>query len=408
MIERPLYLNKLKRYKDKDLIKVITGIRRCGKSVLLFSLFYDYLVNSGVDAERIIRVDLEDNYSQHLRNAEDLYKHVISFKKDDGPHYVMIDEIQYVDQFEDLLNSLKNNNFDVYITGSNAKMLSSDIATALRGRSIEIKVYTLSFAEYYNHLCVSDTNVDVRQAFNEYVRYGGFPFIADETDSSVKTEYLKMLEDTVATKDIIERYALRNPAVFNAVYDFLCSNIGSPVSAKKIANTLRSNGYTSVTSHTVGNYLEYLCESFLFYKAYRFDIKGKEYLKTLNKYYISDIGLRNAHMNYRQLEITHTLENIIYLELVRRGYTVDIGKNREKEIDFVAKSADDTFYVQVAYTIADSEKYEQEISSFYGLDDGYKKIVVVMDSDPFTHLDNGYKKINAIDFLLNERALEEA
>lgn len=402
IIDRPIYIEKLKRYKDKDLIKVITGVRRCGKSVLLFDIYYEFLLKSGIDAERIIRVNLENDVEKNLRNSEALYKYITHLIRSKARHYVMIDEIQYVDGFEDLVNSLKNHNCDVYITGSNSKMLSGDISTALRGRSIEIKVYPLSFAEYYSY-----AGGDKRTCFNEYMKFGGFPFAATEGDELNKTEYLKMLESTVATKDIIEKYKLRNPAIFEAVYDFLCSNIGSLVSAKKISDTLKSNGFRSVTPDTVGNYLAYLCESFLFYKVYRYDIKGKEYLKTLNKYYISDMGLRNAHLNYRQIEVTHALENIIFLELLRRGYTVDIGKNKDKEIDFVAQSSRDTFYIQVAYSMIDPDKREQELGSFRKLDDGYKKTVITMDDDPFMIMENGYKKINAIDFLLNEKALEE-
>lgn len=402
LIERPAYLEKLKRYKDKDLIKVITGVRRSGKSVLLFKIFYEYLVRSGIEENRIIRINLENEEERHLRNREHLYREISGRRTGKGRYYVFIDEIQYVEGFEDLLNSLKNNGCDVYITGSNSAMLSGDIATALRGRSIEIKVYPLSFAEYFSYV-----KGDKREAWNSYVRYGGFPFVAAEDDDQVKTEYLEMLENTVATKDIIDRYHLRHPEVFNVVYDYLCSNIGSLVSAKKISDTMRSSGYKTVTPDTVGNYLTYLCEAFLFYKVYRYDIKGREYLKTLNKYYISDLGLRNAHLNYRQIEITHALENIVYLELVRRGYSVDIGKNREKEIDFIARDSKDTYYLQVSYTLADKEVRERELSSFHRLDDGYKKIVITMDDDPFGILENGYRKINALDFLLNEKALEE-
>ncbi len=402
MIERPAYLNQLIKYKDKDIIKVITGVRRCGKSVLLFDIYTDYLIQSGVSKANIIKVNLENIENAPLRNSLKLYEYLLSKITDNAKYYVMIDEIQYVNDFEDLVNSLKNMGMDVYITGSNSKLLSGDISTKLRGRSIEIKVYPLSFAEYY-----SFKGGDKQQAYNEYQMYGGFPYAATETDNDSKIEYLKMLEETVATKDIIDRYGIRNPNLFDAVYSFLCSNIGSTVSAKKISDTLKSNGYTTITADTVGNYLEYVCEAFLFYKVYRYDIKGKEYLKTLNKYYISDIGLRNCKLQFRQLEVTHTLENIVYQELIRRGYMVDIGKNKNKEIDFIAKNSKDTFYIQVAYTIADPDKKEQEISSFYKIDDGYKKIVITMDNDPFLILENGYKKLNVFDFLLNDCALEE-
>lgn len=402
MIERPSYLEKLKRYKDKNLIKVITGVRRCGKSVLLFDIFYQYLMENGIEENHIIRVNLENEENKHLRDSSQLYSHISHLRVDEKRYYVLIDEIQYVENFEDILNSLKNSNCDVYVTGSNSRMLSGDISTALRGRSIEIKVFPLSFAEYYSYV-----GGDRRQALNQYLKYGGFPYAVTESDEQGKTEYLQMLESTVATKDIVDRYRLRNPAMFNAVYDLLCSNIGSYVSAKKISDTLKSSGYKTVTPDTIGNYLTYLCESFLFYKVYRYDIKGKAYLKTLNKYYISDMGLRNAHMNYRQIEVTHALENIIYLELIRRGYVVDIGKNQEKEIDFIARNNKDTYYIQVAYSMIDQDKREQELSSFRKIDDGYKKIVITMDDDPFVLLENGYKKIYALDFLLNEKSLEE-
>lgn len=402
MIERPAYLQQLIRHKDKDIIKVITGVRRCGKSVLLFDIYADYLVRSGIDDSHIIKVNLENIENADLRDSLKLYEYIRQGMSDSGRYYVMIDEIQYVNEFEDLVNSLKNTGADVYITGSNSKLLSGDISTKLRGRSIEIKVYPLSFSEYYAY-----RGGDKQDAYNEYQLYGGFPYAATETDNDSKIEYLKMIGDTVATKDIIDRYGIRNPNLFHAVYSYLCSNIGSIVSAKKISDTLKSNGYPTITADTVGNYLEYLCEAFLFYKVYRYDIKGKEYLKTLNKYYISDIGLRNCKLQFRQLEVTHTLENIIYQELIHRGYMVDIGKNRDKEIDFIARNSRDTFYIQVAYSIVTPEKREQEISSFYKIDDGYKKIVITMDNDPFSVLENGYKKIYVFDFLLNEHALEE-
>lgn len=402
IIERPLYLEKLVKQRNKDLIKVITGVRRCGKSVLLFNIYAKYLVDHGVAENCILKINLENKENAYLRNSDALYEYIRSRRIDDAQFYVMIDEIQYISSFEDLLNSLKNDGCDVYITGSNSRMLSSDIHTALRGRSIEIKVFTLSFAEYYSYV-----GGDKRAAYNQYLLYGGFPYIATEPDIDNKIAYLKMIEKTVATKDIIDRYGIRNEHLFHAVYDFLCSNIGSISSAKKIADTLKSNGFRTITSDTVGKYLLYLCDSFLFYKVFRYDVKGKEYLKTLNKYYISDLGLRNAKLNYRQLEVTHSLENIIYLELIRRGYLVDIGKNQEKEIDFVASDTKDTYYIQVAYSILDADKREQELGSFRSIDDGFKKIVITMDDDPFTLLEKGYKKINALDFLLDDESLKK-
>lgn len=401
LIERPKYLEKLIKYKDKDLIKVITGVRRCGKSVLLFDIYSDYLTKIGVKAENIIKINLEHKSNVALRNSDAIYSFVSEkIKNNKEKHYVMIDEIQYVKDFEDLVNTLKDDGCDLYITGSNSKMLSGDISTVLRGRSIEIRVFTLSFDEYYSY-----AGGDKAEAFKDYMLYGGFPYVATENDTELKVQYLKMLQETIATKDVVERYGIRNYQAFYATYDFISSNIGSYVSAKKIADTLKSGGYKNITPDTIGNYLNWLCESFLFAKVYRYDIKGREYLKTQNKYYAADLGLRNSRLNFRQIEPTHALENLIYLELVRRGYNVDIGKNRDKEIDFIASNSKETFYIQVAYTISDPEKKAQEIGSFRNIDDGYKKIVITMDTDPFTILERGYKKINVIDFLLNENSL---
>ena len=403
-INRQKYLDKLISQKDKDIVKVITGIRRCGKSVLLFDIYYDYLLSVGVQKENVIKINLETKKNESLRNADTLYNAIVNQIVNDERYYIFIDEIQMVDGFEDVVNGLRvDYNCDVYITGSNSKLLSKDINTKMRGRSIEIKVYPLSFAEFYEYY-----GGDKRQCFNNYLMYGGLPYLVAEDDNKNKVEYLKMICETVVGRDIIERHGIRQENLFEAVVEFLCSNIGSYVSANKIADTLKSNGYSKVTPDTIGNYLEFVCDAYLFYKAQRYDIKGKQYLKTLNKYYISDLGIRNSKLNYRQIEITHSLENIIYLDLIRRGYIVDIGKNNTKEIDFVARDDKNLYYIQVAYTLSDPDKNEQEVSSFYGLDDGYKKIVITMDDDPFVNLKNGYKKINVFDFLLNDNILEEA
>ena len=402
-IKRQKYLDKLISQKDKDLVKVITGIRRCGKSVLLSEIYYDYLLSVGIRRENIIKINLETKGAAHLRHADALYRFVVSQMENEDRYYIFIDEIQMVEDFEDVVNGLRADyNTDLYITGSNSKLLSKDINTKMRGRSIEIKVYPLSFAEFYGYY-----GGDKRQCFNNYLLYGGLPYLLSEPNNENKTEYLKMISDTVVGRDIIERHNIRHENLFFSVVDFLCSNIGSYVSANKIAATLKSNGYGKVTADTIGCYLEYVCDAFLFYKAQRYDIKGKQYLKTLNKYYISDLGIRNSKLNFRQIEITHSLENVIYLDLLRRGYLVDIGKNNTKEIDFVARNDKDLYYIQVAYTLSDPAKNEQELSSFYGLDDGYKKIVVTMDDDPFVNLKKGYKKINVFDFLLDDDALSK-
>ena len=402
IIERPMYLNKLISQKNRDIVKVITGIRRCGKSFLLFDLFFNYLLRSGIDRSHIITIDLETQKNVPLRNSDKLYEYITSKIQDQEQYYIFIDEIQMVDDFEDMVNGLRvDDKCDVYITGSNSKLLSKDINTKFRGRSVEIKVYPLSFKEYYSFV-----KGEQRKAFNDYLLYGGLPYVSTLTNTQDKIEYLKNICSTVVIKDIVERYDIRNENILEALFEFLCSNIGSYVSANKITNTLRTNGYTKITADTIGNYLQYLCDSFLFYKVQRYDIKGKEYLKTLNKYYITDIGLRNSKLNYRQIEITHSIENLVFLELLRRGYMVDIGKNSEKEIDFIARNIKDTYYIQVAYSIADPDKKEQELSSFLKIDDGYKKIVITMDEDPFTTLAKGYKKINAFDFFSDDESLE--
>ena len=401
MIKRDYYLNKLISYKDKDLIKVITGISGVGKSFLLFNLYYDYLIKLGINKSNIIKINLESDKMKTLRDPVELSKYVNSKIVNSDKYYLFIDEIQYVNDFEDVINGLRVDlNVDIYLTGSNSKLLSSDINTKLRGRSIEIKVYPLSFFEYHNYY-----KKDVYGDFNEYLLYGGLPYLVNENDSNGKIEYLKMINETVVIKDIVERHNIKSVHIFNAVYEFLCSNIGSYVSANKITNTLKSNGYKTITSDTVGNYLEFLINAYLFYRVNRYDVKGKAYLKTQNKYYASDIGIRNAKINFRQLEITHTLENIIYLELLRRGYIVDIGKNYNSEIDFIAKNNQDTYYIQVSYTINDPNVKERELNAFKNLADGYKKIVLTMDRDPYIHLENGYKKVNIIDFLLKEDIL---
>ena len=403
MIPRPAYISKLAAQKDKDLIKVITGIRRCGKSVLLMQLYTDWLIENGVARDHIIQVDLELKENACLREADALYRHVVDRLVDESTYYVMVDEIQCVDGFVDVLNSLNRRQCDVYVTGSNSKLLSSDVETAMRGRSIGIRVWPLSFAEYHAYAQGS-----VRADYNDYLLFGGLPYVTAYETREGKTDYLKMLESTVVIRDVVERHDIRNEAAFYAVYDFLCSNVGSLVSANSIAKALRASGFRTMTADTVGTYLGYLTDAFLFSRAVRYDVKGKAYLQTLNKYYIVDVGLRNAHMNYRQVEPTHLLENIVYVELLRRGMTVDIGKNREKEIDFVATGERDTYYIQVAYSIADPDKRAAELASFAGLDDGYKKIVITMDDDPFTLLENGYRKLHVHDFLLNPNSLQEA
>lgn len=402
-IKRDLLMNKLIRSRQKDIVKVITGIRRCGKSVLLNEIYYDYLLSDGVPADHIVRISLDLKKWEALRDAGALYQYLAAQIKDDQPYYVFLDEIQLVGGFEEVVNSIKAEfKADVYITGSNSKLLSHDISTIFRGRGLEIKVFPLSFAEFLAY-----RQIDRMDAFDEYMTFGGLPYAVREADEREKRAYLDMMVGTVVTRDMIERYGIRNEALFTALIELLCSSIGACVSPGKIANTLKSSGFQSIDNETVSRYLSHMCDAFLFYRVDRYDIKGKEYLKTQNKYYAADPGLRNAAIHYRQLEITHMIENVVYLELLRRGYVVDIGKNRQKEIDFVAQGLNGRrYYLQVSYTVQEPAAMEREISAFRQLDDGYKKILVTMDRNPLTNLEYGYQMANLFDFLLNENFLE--
>ena len=404
-IQRDFYLNQLIANKDRSVCKVVTGMRRSGKSYLLFTLFYEWLLDNGVPENRIIKIDLETQKNKPFRDSEKLYRHLKSFFRSEERYYILLDEIQEVDGFEDLVNGLMvDHNCDVYITGSNAKLLSKDINTRFRGRSVQIKVFPLSFLEFYSARQTERENI--KEIFDEFMLYGSLPYLNELSHRNEKIEYLNSIWETLLYRDIIDRYKIRNEHILDAVFDFLCSNIGSYVNANKIANTLKSNGYKEITDDTVGNYLEYLCDSFLFYKVQRYDIRGKHYLKTQNKYYISDLGVRNAKLKFRQIEVTHSLENIIYLELIKQGFIVDVGKNNNREIDFVVRSLDgNQWYIQVAYTLQGEEKLQQETASLKNIKDGYRRIILTMDDDPFENLEGGIKKINVYDFLLGKKSL---
>ena len=404
-IQRDFYLHQLIANKDRSVCKVVTGMRRSGKSYLLFTLFYEWLLDNGVPENRIIKIDLETQKNKPFRNSEKLYSHLKSLFRDKERYYILLDEIQEVDGFEDLVNGLMvDHNCDVYITGSNAKLLSKDINTRFRGRSVQIKVFPLSFLEFYSARQTERENI--KDIFDEFMLYGSLPYLNELSARNEKIEYLNSIWETLLYRDIIDRYKIRNEHILDAVFDFLCSNIGSYVNANKIANTLKSKGYKEITDDTVGNYLEYLCDSFLFYKVQRYDIRGRHYLKTQNKYYISDLGVRNAKLKFRQIEVTHSLENIIYLELIKQGFIVDIGKNDNREIDFVVRSLDgNQWYIQVAYTLQGEEKLQQETASLKNIKDGYRRIILTMDDDPFENLDGGIKKINVYDFLLGKKNL---
>lgn len=403
MIARKEYIDFLLKQKDKDIVKIITGIRRCGKSTLLFELYNKELKKIGVSDKHIIKIALDNIRNEALLDAKNLYSQIESRIEDEERYYIFLDEIQLVKNFEDVVNGIKRDfNCDVYITGSNSEFLSSDINTKFRGRGVEVHVQPFSFKELYDFY-----QTDKYQLFNQYMLYGGMPYLLQEEDALLKNRYLRTIAESVQMNDVIERHGIRNRKVFQALVELLCSSIGSYVSSRKIADTLKSNGHAGADHKTIGNYLNYLCDAFLFYKVQRYDIKGKAYLKTPHKYYVCDIGIRNAILNFRQLEPTHTIENIVYLELLRRGYLVDIGSNSNKEIDFIARDMNNMYYIQVSYSVIDPSTRARELGSFKNLDDGYKKIVITMDTDPFINLENGYKKVNMLDFLLDERCLEE-
>ena len=400
-LKRDFYLKKFISLKDKDIIKVVTGIRRCGKSYMLFTIYYGWLLEQGVQESHILCVNLESIKNEQLRSPHALYDFFSTQITDDAKYYIFIDEVQLCPGFEDVVNGLRTDfNSDIYITGSNSKLLSSDINVKLRGRGMEIKIFPLSFSEYYEW-----SGGDREEAFNNYILYGGLPFLTHLDSDSEKKDYLETINSTLLSKDIIERNKIKNSAQFEKIVQVLFSSIGSYVSANKLANTLKSAGFPKTDNETVSSYLKYLCEAFIFYKAVRYDLKGKKYLSTQNKYYACDLGLRNDALGYRQTEMTHILENIVYLELLRRGYSVDIGQNAASEIDFVARSHAEVFYIQVSYSVQDDDTKRRELAAFKNLDDGWKKIVITYDKSPFQRFEDGVINLNIFEFLLDDGAL---
>ncbi|MDD5021919.1 MAG: ATP-binding protein [Endomicrobiaceae bacterium] len=398
MIKREQYLNKLIQFKDKQLIKVISGIRRCGKSTL-FELYQSYLKKQGVADNQIISINFEDMQFENLLDYKKLYEYVIKKISKTKKTYIFLDEIQRVKEFQKTVDSLFIiKNADVYITGSNAYILSGELATLLSGRYIEIEMLPLSFKEY---LDFADKKSDKKEKFKEYLKYGSFPYItALDNNKEAITEYLKGIYNTVLLKDVVAKNKIQDVMILESVIQFLFHNIGSFISAKKIADTLNSNG-RKISVNTVESYLSALKNSYIVYQANRYDIKGKQYLKTLAKYYVVDIGLRNILLNNRNDDIGHVLENIVYLELIRRGYKVSIGKViGDKEVDFVAINEKQTVYYQVASSVVDSKTLKRELSSLEMIDDHYPKYLITSD-DYIDATHNGIKQMNIIDFLLS-------
>lgn len=414
MIRRDIYLNRLKSRMNNGSIKVITGIRRCGKSVLLFNLFYEYLKESGISDDHILQYKLDNIKSRKFRNPEVLYDDIVEKMVDNEIYYVFLDEIQFVEDFSELMNSLSQlPNLDVYVTGSNSKFLSTDILTEFRGRGDEVRVYPLSFSEFY-----SARGGDKYDAWDEYHIFGGMPALFERETDEQKGEYLRSLMSKVYLSDIVERNHVQYKDELDSMVDFLCSSIGSLTNPKKISDTLRSIKGKSISDVTAKNYLLYLCDAFLFDYAKRYDVKGKKYFETPLKYYSADVGLRNARLNFRQIEENHIMENVIFNELKIRGYAVDVGvvetreiidgkrHAKQLEIDFIANKGNKKYYIQSAYEMPTAEKLEQEKRSLIKTNDFFKKIIVVKDNIRPQTDQNGIVSIGLINFLLDENSLD--
>ncbi len=410
-IKRDIYLNALIRHKHNGMIKVVTGIRRCGKSYLLFKLFYNHLLNSGVKEDHIIKIALDDRMNKKFRNPDTLCDYVHDCIKDKDMYYILLDEVQFVAEFEDVLNSfLHIENADTYVIGSNAKFLSKDIITEFRGRGDQIPVYPLSFAEF-----MSVYEGTVQEGWNEYINFGGLPKVVEFQNENDKARYLKDIFTKTYIKDIKERNGIRGDAELEELLDILSSSIGSLTNPKKLSDTFKSVKQVSIHPSTIKSYLDCFVDSFLISKSCRYDVKGKKYIESPSKYYFTDIGLRNARLNFRQEEETHIMENIVYNELIIRGFNVDVGvvdiyeKNaqgksvvKKSEVDFVCNLLDCRYYIQVALTLPNSEKLEQEQKSLLAIPDSFKKIIIVKDISRSHYTEDGIYLLSLFDFLLKK------
>lgn len=394
IIYREEYMNKLNSYKDKQIIKVITGIRRSGKSTIL-NEFKKELIDKGVLEKNIISINFEDNSNRELLNFQKLHDYIIEKADEKCMNYVFLDEIQNVDEFQKCIDSLLLRKYlDIYITGSNSYMLSGELATYLTGRYIQIHVLPLSFKEYVSYYGEGDE----LKKYNEYSVYGGFPYLINLENSNEKLEYLDSIYSTVLVKDVINRKKVNDIMMLESICRFLFDSIGSSISTKKISDTLVSSGRKN-SVHTVEEYVNSLLESYVLYKVNRFDIKGKQLLKTQEKYYLSDLGLRTYLLGKNNnRDLGHILENIIFLELKRKGYRVYIGKNNETEVDFVVEAEDEYIYIQVALSVREESTLQRELKSLESISNHYKKYIITLDYD--TNNYNGIKQISAIDFLL--------
>ncbi len=409
-IKRDLYLKKIIDRKHNGMIKVITGIHGCGKSYLLFNLFYNHLIESGVKDDHIIKIALDDRQNKIYRDPDYLCDYVHEYIKDNDMYYILLDEVQFVDEFEDVLNSfLHIANADTYVTGSNAKFLSKDIITEFRGRGDQIHVYPLSFSEFYNTL-----GGDKFNSFSQYITYGGLPQIINMNTHEQKKLYLENLFEETYIKDIVNRNKIKNDSDLKELLNVLSSSIGGLTKPNKLSKTFDSVKQSKISPITIEKYLNFLIDSFLINRATRYDIKRKKYIATPHKYYFTDLGLRNAIINFRQNEITQLMENVIYNELVIRGFSVDVGvvnfnernKNnnvikKQFEVDFVCNKFDQRIYIQSAYTLTDESKLMQEQSSLNKINDGFKKIILTYDPVIPHFNERGFYILNIIDFLLD-------
>lgn len=414
-IRRDIYLNKLISKKHNGLIKVVTGMRRCGKSYLLFNLFKEYLVNEGVNENHIIEIAFDSFENRKYRDPEVLFPYLMEKIADNEMYYVLLDEVQMLDDFESVLNSLeRKKNVDVYVTGSNAKFLSKDIITEFRGRGDEVHMYPLTYSEF-----MSVYDGDKQEGWRDYVLFGGIPLVLGFETADQKSDFLKSLFEETYISDITGRNNIRNKAELEELLNILSSAIGTLTNPSKLSATFKSVKNKSISKDTIIKYIDYLKDSFLIDSAIRYDIKGKKYINTPSKYYFTDLGLRNARLNFRQVEETHAMENIIFNELKVRGYNVDVGvvvmnevdKNGKKirkqlEVDFVCNKGSKRFYIQSAYALPDKEKMEQEQRSLVNTGDGFKKIIITKDAVAPLYNDEGILVMSVFDFLLNPDSME--
>ncbi len=410
--ERKTYLQELISSEGNGMIKIITGIRRCGKSFLLFEIYSKHLLHRGVQENHIIQINLEDRRNKSLRNPDALMEYIDKQIVDNDMYYVLLDEIQLVPEFEDVLNSyLHVKNAEVFVTGSNAKFLSKDVITEFRGRGWEIRIHPLSFAEYYDTM-----GGEKATALESYYLYGGLPGVAQLDSPVKKQDYLREVYETVYLKDVIDRNHLHNADGMRELVRILSSSMGSSTNVRRIANTFKSASGIEIGPNTIARYLEHLQDAFIINEALRYDVKGRKYIGTETKYYFEDIGIRNAILGFRQIEFNHTMENVIYNELKKQGYTVDVGlietisRNNEGksirknlEIDFVVNRHDERIYIQSAFMLPDKEKVDQEQASLLRVPDGFKKVIVVGNRYHSNYNDDGILMMGIYDFLLNRK-----